>query len=67
MVLIKIVIFSNESSFQIIEFVNKQNCQIWEEHNPQEIVENRRHSQKVPTLKAYTNSPNSSHTINDPK
>ena len=41
------IIFSDEAHFQLGGFVNKQNCRIWAEENPREIMETRMHPLKV--------------------
>ena len=43
----KKIIFSDEAHFWINGFVNKQDCRIWDEHNPQEIQQRSLHSEKV--------------------
>ena len=43
----KKIIFSDEAHFWLNGFVNKQNCRIWGECNPQEIQQRLLHSEKV--------------------
>lgn len=43
----KKILFSDEAYFHLSGYVNKQNCRIWGEENPQEIQERPLHAQKV--------------------
>ena len=43
----KKIIFSDEAHFWLNGFVNKQNCHIWGERNPQEIQQCSLHPEKV--------------------
>lgn len=43
----KKIIFSDEAHFHLCGFVNKQNCRIWANENPQVIVEKPMHPQRV--------------------
>lgn len=41
------IIFSDEAHFHLSGFVNKQNCRIWADENPRELVEKPMHPQRV--------------------
>lgn len=41
------IIFSDEAHFWLNGFVNKQNCRIWSEANPREILETPLHPEKI--------------------
>ena len=43
----KKIIFSDEAHLWLNGFVNKQNCRIWGERNPQDIQQRSLHSEKV--------------------
>ncbi len=43
----KKIIFSDEAHFYLSGYVNKQNCRIWADENPREIVEKPMHPQRV--------------------
>ncbi|GFX43988.1 putative DD41D transposase [Trichonephila clavipes] len=43
----KRILFSDEAHFWLNGYVNKQNCRIWSEANPQEYVETPLHSEKL--------------------
>ena len=40
------IVFSDEAHFWLNGFVNKQNCRIWNENNPQEILQTPLHPEK---------------------
>ncbi|GFU32392.1 hypothetical protein TNCV_3611611 [Trichonephila clavipes] len=42
----KRILFSDEAHFWLNGYVNKQNCRIWSEANPQVYVEKHRYIQK---------------------
>ncbi|GFV72470.1 putative DD41D transposase [Trichonephila clavipes] len=42
----KRILFSDEAHFWLNGYVNKQNCRIWSESNPQVYVETPLHSEK---------------------
>ncbi|GFV33987.1 DUF4817 domain-containing protein [Trichonephila clavipes] len=50
----KRILFSDEAHFWLNGYVNKQNCRIWSEANPQEYVETPLHPEKL-THKAHVN------------
>lgn len=41
------IIFSDEAHFELNGFVNKQNCRIWGDSNPQQFQQMRMHSEKL--------------------
>ncbi|GFV48426.1 uncharacterized protein TNCV_3026961 [Trichonephila clavipes] len=41
------ILFSDEAHFWLNVYVNKQNCRIWSEANPQEYVEEPLHPEKL--------------------
>ncbi|GFU91209.1 uncharacterized protein TNCV_4925391 [Trichonephila clavipes] len=43
----KRILFSDEAHFWLNGYVNKQNCRIWSEANPQVYVETTLHSEKL--------------------
>ncbi|GFW85969.1 hypothetical protein TNCV_1967771 [Trichonephila clavipes] len=43
----KRILFSDEAHFWLNGYVNKQNCRIWSEANPQVYVETRLHPEKL--------------------
>ncbi|GFT34609.1 uncharacterized protein TNCV_4125551 [Trichonephila clavipes] len=43
----KQILFSDEAHFWLNGYVNKQNCRIWSEANPQVYVETPLHSEKL--------------------
>ncbi|GFT66740.1 hypothetical protein TNCV_1395041 [Trichonephila clavipes] len=43
----KRILFSNEAHFWLNGYVNKQNCRIWSEANPQVYVETPLHPEKL--------------------
>ncbi|GFX87916.1 hypothetical protein TNCV_4373811 [Trichonephila clavipes] len=43
----KRILFSDEAHFWLNGYVNKQNCRIWSEANPQVYVETQLHSEKL--------------------
>ncbi|GFT58996.1 hypothetical protein TNCV_186061 [Trichonephila clavipes] len=43
----KRILFSNEAHFWLNGYVNKQNCRIWSEANPQGYVETPLHPEKL--------------------
>ncbi|GFX49613.1 hypothetical protein TNCV_4902551 [Trichonephila clavipes] len=43
----KLILFSDEAHFWLNEYVNKQNCRIWSEANPQVYVETPLHPEKL--------------------
>ncbi|GFY05166.1 DUF4817 domain-containing protein [Trichonephila clavipes] len=43
----KRILFSNEARFWLNGYVNKQNCRIWSEANPQVYVETPLHPEKL--------------------
>ncbi|GFU81942.1 DUF4817 domain-containing protein [Trichonephila clavipes] len=43
----KRILFSDEAHFWLNGYVNKQNCRIWSEANPQVYVETPLHSEKL--------------------
>ncbi|GFY04110.1 DUF4817 domain-containing protein [Trichonephila clavipes] len=43
----KRILFSEEAHFWFNDYVNKQNCRIWSEANPQVYVETPLHSEKL--------------------
>ncbi|GFT68509.1 hypothetical protein TNCV_2983391 [Trichonephila clavipes] len=43
----KRILFSDEAHFWLNDYVNKQNCHIWSEANPQVYVENTVTSRKL--------------------
>ncbi|GFV68868.1 DUF4817 domain-containing protein [Trichonephila clavipes] len=43
----KRILFSDEAHFWLNGYVNKQNCRIWSEANPQEYVETPLHPEKL--------------------
>ncbi|GFT25621.1 hypothetical protein TNCV_1965351 [Trichonephila clavipes] len=43
----KRILFSDEAHFWLNDFVNKQNCRIWSEANPQVYVETPLHPEKL--------------------
>ncbi|GFU36325.1 hypothetical protein TNCV_559591 [Trichonephila clavipes] len=43
----KRILFSNEAHFWLNSCVNKQNCRIWSEANPQVYVETPLHPEKL--------------------
>ncbi|GFV33829.1 putative DD41D transposase [Trichonephila clavipes] len=43
----KQILFSDEAHFWLIGYVNKQNCRIWSEANPQVYVETSLHLEKL--------------------
>ncbi|GFW68597.1 hypothetical protein TNCV_529511 [Trichonephila clavipes] len=43
----KRILFSDEAHFWLIGYVNKQNCSIWSEANPQVYVETPLHPEKL--------------------
>ncbi|GFT88350.1 putative transposase [Trichonephila clavipes] len=43
----KRILFSDEAHFWLICYVNKQNCHIWSEANPQVYVETPLHPEKL--------------------
>ncbi|GFY17405.1 uncharacterized protein TNCV_658181 [Trichonephila clavipes] len=43
----KRILFSDEAHFSLNGYVNKQNCRIWSEANPQAYVETRLHPEKL--------------------
>ncbi|GFU92110.1 hypothetical protein TNCV_1659421 [Trichonephila clavipes] len=43
----KRILFSDEAHFWLNGYVNKQNCRIWSEANPQVYVETRSHPEKL--------------------
>ncbi|GFY20090.1 uncharacterized protein TNCV_2147831 [Trichonephila clavipes] len=43
----KRILFSNEAHFWLNGYVNKQNCRIWSEANPQVYVETSLHPEKL--------------------
>lgn len=47
------IIFSDEAHFWLSGFVNKQNCRIWSDENPQEIHQVPLHSEKVTVWCAF--------------
>ena len=40
------IVFSDEAHFSLNEFVNKQNCRIWSDTNPQETLQTPLHPEK---------------------
>jgi len=46
----KKILFSDEAHFWLNGYVNKQNCRIWSEDNPQAIVETPLHPEKLLTV-----------------
>ncbi|GFV90802.1 hypothetical protein TNCV_2323711 [Trichonephila clavipes] len=47
----KRILFSDEAHFWLNGYVNKQNCRIWSEANPQVYVETPLHSEKLTVKK----------------
>ncbi|GFS66329.1 uncharacterized protein TNCV_3856301 [Trichonephila clavipes] len=43
----KRILFSDEAHFWLNDYVNKQNCRIWSEANPQVYVETPLHPEKL--------------------
>ncbi|GFV22010.1 DDE superfamily endonuclease [Trichonephila clavipes] len=43
----KLILFSDEAHFWLNGYVNKQNCRIWSEANPQAYVETPLHTEKL--------------------
>ncbi|GFW40801.1 putative transposable element [Trichonephila clavipes] len=43
----KRILFSDEAHFWLNGYVNKQNCRIWSEANPQEYAETPLHPEKL--------------------
>ncbi|GFW43997.1 putative transposable element [Trichonephila clavipes] len=43
----KRILFSNEAHFWLNGYVNKQNCRIWSEANPQAYIETPLHPEKL--------------------
>ncbi|GFS48236.1 hypothetical protein TNCV_2296291 [Trichonephila clavipes] len=43
----KRILFSDEAHFRLNSYVNKQNCRIWSEANPQVYVETPLHPEKL--------------------
>ncbi|GFU90872.1 hypothetical protein TNCV_4922051 [Trichonephila clavipes] len=43
----KLILFSDEAHFWLNGYVNKQNCRIWSEANPQVYVETPLHPEKL--------------------
>ncbi|GFT69621.1 hypothetical protein TNCV_1298411 [Trichonephila clavipes] len=43
----KRILFSDEAHFRLNGYVNKQNCRIWSEANPQVYVETPLHPEKL--------------------
>ncbi|GFV48616.1 hypothetical protein TNCV_5069011 [Trichonephila clavipes] len=43
----KRILFSHEADFWLNGYVNKQNCRIWSEANPQGVVETTLHPEKL--------------------
>ncbi|GFW11380.1 hypothetical protein TNCV_3809001 [Trichonephila clavipes] len=61
----KRILFSDEAQFWLNGYVNKQNCRIWSEANPQVHVETPLHPEKLTVcdeahfwLNGYVNKPN---------
>ncbi|GFW72249.1 uncharacterized protein TNCV_702861 [Trichonephila clavipes] len=52
----KRILFSDEAHFWLNGFVNKQNCRIWSEANPQVYVETPLHPEKLSSL-VYADKP----------
>ncbi|GFT96239.1 hypothetical protein TNCV_3906791 [Trichonephila clavipes] len=48
----KRILFSDEAHFWLNGYVNKQNCRIWSEANPQVYVETPLHPEKLTVLYA---------------
>ena len=46
-ILPKKIIFSNQSHFDLDEYVNKQNCRIWGTENPHAFIEKPTHQRRV--------------------
>ncbi|GFW27925.1 hypothetical protein TNCV_768051 [Trichonephila clavipes] len=46
----KRILFSDEAHFWLNDYVNKQNCRIWSEANPQVYVETPLHPEKLTVL-----------------
>ncbi|GFX52547.1 uncharacterized protein TNCV_4325631 [Trichonephila clavipes] len=46
----KRILFSDEAHFWLNSYVNKQNCRIWSEANPQAYVETPLHPEKLTVL-----------------
>ncbi|GFX25070.1 hypothetical protein TNCV_4260371 [Trichonephila clavipes] len=49
----KRILFSDEAHFWLNGYVNKQNCRIWSEANPQVYVETPLHPEKLPVGALY--------------
>ncbi|GFW81850.1 DUF4817 domain-containing protein [Trichonephila clavipes] len=49
----KRILFSDEAHFWLNGYVNKQNCRIWSEANPQEYVETPLHPEKLTVCALY--------------
>ncbi|GFW92536.1 hypothetical protein TNCV_518531 [Trichonephila clavipes] len=43
----KRILFSDEAHFWLNDYINKQNCRIWSEANPQVYVETPLHPEKL--------------------
>ncbi|GFX05613.1 uncharacterized protein TNCV_3435171 [Trichonephila clavipes] len=52
----KRILFSDEAHFWLNDYVNKQNCRIWSEANPQVYVETPLHPEKLTSL-VYADKP----------
>ncbi|GFY30572.1 transposable element Tc3 transposase [Trichonephila clavipes] len=48
----KRILFSDEAHFWLNGYVNKQNCRIWSEANPQVYVETPLHPEKLTVWRA---------------
>ncbi|GFV53639.1 hypothetical protein TNCV_2643581 [Trichonephila clavipes] len=56
----KRILFSDEAHFWLNGYVNKQNCRIWSEANPQVYVETPLHPEKLTVWCALWAGPNPS-------
>ena len=45
------IVFSDEAHFWLNGFVNKQNCQIWSDKNPEEILQTKLYSEKCSVMR----------------
>ncbi|GFU60598.1 DUF4817 domain-containing protein [Trichonephila clavipes] len=48
----ELILFSDEAHFWLNGYVNKQNCRIWSEANPQVYVETPLHPEKLTVWRA---------------
>ncbi|GFY15934.1 hypothetical protein TNCV_1285791 [Trichonephila clavipes] len=60
----KRILFSDEAHFWLNRYVNKQNCRIWSEANPQVYVETPLHPEKLTGKSFFKNDEGHNVTVN---